>query len=56
MKNEKLKYVRIDRKTVIQVRADIPDQTAVNEFLLKRQENERKYQHYKLRQRWASES
>jgi len=50
--NTKLKFVRVDSKTVIQVRADVPDQTAVSEYRLKIQENERKYEHYKLRKRW----
>lgn len=51
-KEPKMKFVRIDQRTVIQVRAEVPDQSAKDEYLLKRQENERKYDHYKIRQRW----
>jgi hypothetical protein len=49
---QKLKYIRVDPKTVICVRADIPDQTAVSEYRLKLDANERKYEHYPNRKRW----
>jgi len=49
----KTKLIRIDAKTVIEVPADKPTEEAVNEHLLKIEDNKRKFDHYKLQKRWG---
>ena len=52
MKRQKMKFVRINEKTVIEIPVNKPDEEARSEFLLKIEANNRKYEHYKINERW----
>jgi len=49
----KTKLVRVNAKTVIEVPADVPDQEARENYLLKIEENNRKFDGKKAWERWS---